>query len=149
MALGGPLVAVGRGEVVAPVGHPVAVGQELLPVAEVGLERIRLLLRVERASSALGQRQYGSGSMPAAVARSACSWGHRSTSCAPLERSRPSPLASGTARARSRQPSVLQKRRASRPSLSPACAPRCPSVSATAPQRIGDHRSHERCWPLP
>ena len=49
MALGGPLVAVGRGEVVAPVGHPVAVGQELLPVAEVGLERIRLLLRVERA----------------------------------------------------------------------------------------------------
>jgi hypothetical protein len=29
------------------VGHPVAVGQELLPVAEVGFERIGLLLGVE------------------------------------------------------------------------------------------------------
>ena len=48
-ALRGPLIVVGRGKVAAAVGHPVAVSQELLPVAEVGLERIRLLLRVERA----------------------------------------------------------------------------------------------------
>ena len=46
-ALGGPLVVVGRGEVAAAVGHPVAVRQELLLVPEVSLERIGLLLRVE------------------------------------------------------------------------------------------------------
>jgi hypothetical protein len=46
-ALRGPLVVVGRGEVTAAVSHPVVVSQELLLVAEVGPERIRLLLRVE------------------------------------------------------------------------------------------------------
>ncbi len=48
-ALRGPLVVIGRAKVAAAVGHPVAVRQELLLVAEVGLKRIRLLLRVERA----------------------------------------------------------------------------------------------------
>jgi hypothetical protein len=46
-ALGGLLVVIGRSEVAAAVGHPVAVYQELLLVSEVSLERIRLLLRVE------------------------------------------------------------------------------------------------------
>jgi hypothetical protein len=46
-ALRGPLVVVGRGEVIAAVGHPVAVSQELLLVAEIGPKRIRLFLRVE------------------------------------------------------------------------------------------------------
>ena len=46
-ALGGPLVVVSRGEVAAAIGHPVAVGQELLPVTEVGLERIGLLLGIK------------------------------------------------------------------------------------------------------
>jgi hypothetical protein len=46
-ALRGPLVVVGRGEVTTAVGHPVAVSQELLLVAEVGPKCIRLLLRVE------------------------------------------------------------------------------------------------------
>lgn len=46
-ALRGPLVVVGRGEVAAAVGHPVAVRQELLLVAEVSLECTGLLLRVE------------------------------------------------------------------------------------------------------
>jgi hypothetical protein len=45
--LGGPLVVVSRDEVAAAIGHPVTVGQELLPVTEVGLERIGLLLGVE------------------------------------------------------------------------------------------------------
>jgi hypothetical protein len=53
-ALRGPLVVVGRGEVTAVVGHPVAVSQELLLVAEVGPERIRLLLRVEPPCFAYG-----------------------------------------------------------------------------------------------
>ena len=48
-ALRGPLVVVGRGKVAAAVDDPVAERQELLPVAEVGLERIRLLLGVEGA----------------------------------------------------------------------------------------------------
>ncbi len=48
-ALRGPLVVIGRGKVAAAVGYPVAIGQELLLVAEVSLERARLLLRVERA----------------------------------------------------------------------------------------------------
>jgi len=46
-AFRGLLLTPGRAEVVAAVGHPVAVSQELLPVAKVGLERARLLLRVE------------------------------------------------------------------------------------------------------
>ena len=46
-ALRGPPVVVGRSEVAAAVGYPVAIGQELLLIAEVSLERIRLLLRVE------------------------------------------------------------------------------------------------------
>jgi hypothetical protein len=46
-ALGGPLVVISRDEVAAAVGHPVVVGQELLLIAEVNLERIGLLLRVE------------------------------------------------------------------------------------------------------
>ncbi|PMD13122.1 hypothetical protein NA56DRAFT_712439 [Hyaloscypha hepaticicola] len=45
--LGDPLVVISRGKVTTAVGHPVAVGQELLPVAEVSLERIGLLLGVE------------------------------------------------------------------------------------------------------
>ncbi len=48
-ALRGLLVVVSRGKVAIVVGHLVVVGQELLLVAEVGLERIRLLLRVKRA----------------------------------------------------------------------------------------------------
>jgi hypothetical protein len=49
IALRGPLVVIGRREVAAAVGHPVAIGQELLPVAEVSLERVGLLLGVKRA----------------------------------------------------------------------------------------------------
>ena len=46
-AFRGPLgFGCGR-EVAAAVGHPVAVHQELLPVAEVGLQRTGLLLEVE------------------------------------------------------------------------------------------------------
>ena len=48
VTLRGPLVIiVGRGKVTAAIGHPVAIGQELLPVAEVSLECIGLLLGVE------------------------------------------------------------------------------------------------------
>jgi hypothetical protein len=47
ITLGGPLVVIGRSEITAAVGHPVAIRQELLLVAEVGLKRIRLFLRVE------------------------------------------------------------------------------------------------------
>jgi hypothetical protein len=46
-ALRDPLVVVGRGKMTAAVGYPVAVSQELLLVAEISPERIRLLLRVE------------------------------------------------------------------------------------------------------
>jgi hypothetical protein len=53
-ALRGPLVVVGRSEVTAVVGYLVAVSQELLLVAEVGPERIRLLLRVEPLCFAYG-----------------------------------------------------------------------------------------------
>jgi hypothetical protein len=53
-ALRGLLVVVGRGEVTAVVGHPVAVSQELLLVAEIGPKRIRLFLRVEPPCFAYG-----------------------------------------------------------------------------------------------
>jgi hypothetical protein len=53
-ALRGPLVVVGRSEVTAVVGHPVAVSQELLPVAEIGPKRIRFFLRVEPPCFAYG-----------------------------------------------------------------------------------------------
>jgi hypothetical protein len=43
-ALRGPLVVVGRSEVTAVVGHPVAVSQELLLVAEVSPKCIRFFL---------------------------------------------------------------------------------------------------------
>jgi len=46
-AFRGPLIIIGRAEVAAAVGHPVAVSQELLSVVKVGLERACLLLRVE------------------------------------------------------------------------------------------------------
>ncbi len=46
-ALRGPLVVISRGKVAAAVGYLVAIGQELLLVAEVSLERIGLLLGVE------------------------------------------------------------------------------------------------------
>jgi hypothetical protein len=52
--LRGPLVVIGRSEVTAVISHPVAVSQELLLVAEVGPERIRLLLRVEPLCFAYG-----------------------------------------------------------------------------------------------
>jgi hypothetical protein len=45
--LRGPLVVVGRSKITAAIGHPVAVNQELLLVAEIGPKRIKLLLRVE------------------------------------------------------------------------------------------------------
>jgi hypothetical protein len=47
VALRGPLVVVGRSKVTIAVGYLVVVSQELLLVAEIGPERIRLLLRVE------------------------------------------------------------------------------------------------------
>jgi hypothetical protein len=53
-ALRGPLVVVGHSKITTAVGHPVAVSQELLLVAEVGPERIRLLLRVEPPCFAYG-----------------------------------------------------------------------------------------------
>jgi hypothetical protein len=53
-ALRGLLVVVGRSKVIAVVSHPVAVSQELLLVAEIGPERIRLLLRVEPPCFAYG-----------------------------------------------------------------------------------------------
>ncbi len=43
-ALRGLLVVISRGKVAAAISYPVAVGQELLLVAKVSLERIRLLL---------------------------------------------------------------------------------------------------------
>ncbi len=46
-ALGGPLVIISRSKVATAIGYPVAIGQELLLVAEVGLEHIGLLLGVE------------------------------------------------------------------------------------------------------
>jgi hypothetical protein len=49
VALRAPLVVIGRAEVAAAVGYPVAVSQELLLVAKVGLERAGLLLGIERA----------------------------------------------------------------------------------------------------
>ncbi len=61
-ALRGPLVVVGCGKVATAVGHPVAVSQELLLVAEVGLEHVKLLLRVKRA----GLLPWASGSIEAA-----------------------------------------------------------------------------------
>jgi hypothetical protein len=48
IALRGPLVIIiGRNKVTTTVGYPVAIGQELLLVAEVSLKHIRLLLRVK------------------------------------------------------------------------------------------------------
>lgn len=92
------------------------------------------------------RQQRESGSTPAAVARSACSWGRRSTSCAPPRRSRSWPLASRTAWARSRQSWALQRRRASHPSSSLLCALWCLSVAVTASRRICGCWSHEQCW---
>jgi hypothetical protein len=48
ITLRGPLVVIGRREVAVTVDYPVVIGQELLPVDEVGLERIGLLLGVKR-----------------------------------------------------------------------------------------------------
>jgi hypothetical protein len=48
VTLRGPLVIIiGRDKVIVIIGHPVVIGQELLPVTEVGLERIGLLLGIE------------------------------------------------------------------------------------------------------